>query len=279
MSALVVSGGGLKGLCSLGCLHYLYTKGKLKDVKVFAGSSIGSVICGLLACGVAPSVIFSRVYISEIINVSNVIENIPRFLEKFGFIDISEILNIVRKILNEFCIDGENTTFKNVYDQYNHELLITSVNITKQTNTIFSKDNTPDMPIIRAMELSCNIPFVFTRQVYEGDEYVDGSISNHIPINIIDRSLKTICVLTRFAMPTGSPSEISIADYILKIILIPVRLNIASSINEIKKCDNIDLYDIKVDDAIQIVGNISASQKLELFKSGYEWAEFLSNPN
>jgi predicted acylesterase/phospholipase RssA len=58
---LCISSGGMKGLYYLGVLDYYYEKKLLDNVKYYAGTSIGSLICLLLIIGYTPKEIFQNI--------------------------------------------------------------------------------------------------------------------------------------------------------------------------------------------------------------------------
>ena len=77
---LILSGGALKGLLTLGSLQYLYDNNKLKNVTKYIGTSVGSMICFLISIGYTPielivsictSQIFDKVRHIDIISLSN----------------------------------------------------------------------------------------------------------------------------------------------------------------------------------------------------------------
>src|SRR3990170_8230654 len=53
-NTLVLSGGSIKGCCLLGALQYFYDKGQLSNITKYVGTSIGAIICYLLAIGYTP---------------------------------------------------------------------------------------------------------------------------------------------------------------------------------------------------------------------------------
>src|SRR5579862_6285185 len=92
--AIVLSGGGSKGLFTLGALQYYYEKKLIDEVEIYAGTSIGSVICLLLVCEYTPMELFTKIFsveyffdildfntISDIIQFMGVM-SIDRFTDK-----------------------------------------------------------------------------------------------------------------------------------------------------------------------------------------------------
>ena len=64
---IILSGGALKGLLTLGSLQYVYDNNNLNDVTQYIGTSVGSIICFLLSIGYTPvelivSICTSRIF-------------------------------------------------------------------------------------------------------------------------------------------------------------------------------------------------------------------------
>jgi predicted patatin/cPLA2 family phospholipase len=142
------------------------------------------------------------------------------------------------------------------------------------------------MPIIRAMELSCNIPFIFSRQIFEQCEYIDGSIGDHIPVSLVndDENEQIACIVTRFAQ-SSPPQErtcettlatiVDVLKYVSRVMLIPIRMNVRSSLEKIQNDRRITLFDLSelcASTASSTIDNPSSSTKLKMFRNGYEYA-------
>jgi patatin-like phospholipase/acyl hydrolase len=99
--AVVLSGGGIKGLLTLGALHYHYMKGDfdMKYVHTYVGTSIGSDINLLLVCGYTPLEIFIKIY--EIENFFDVTDcnNIWDMSTFMGLMDINNFMSKIEKMV------------------------------------------------------------------------------------------------------------------------------------------------------------------------------------
>ena len=97
-SHLVISGGGLYGVCMLGVLRYLYIENKLKNVKYVAGNSIGSFFA--LAFCLNIDIIDLENIIKEIICDKNITinnNNLGNIFIYNGILDLNLILNKLKK--------------------------------------------------------------------------------------------------------------------------------------------------------------------------------------
>src|SRR5690606_21665859 len=69
----------------------------------------------------------------------------------------------------------EKTGIKNcTFKQINKNLTIIATNLNFQKAVYFNKDNTPDLPIARAVRMSIAFPSIITPIEYDGDLYGDG---------------------------------------------------------------------------------------------------------
>ena len=73
----------------------------------------------------------------------------------------------------------------------------------------FNVDNCPDMKVSVAIEISCDLPYIFTKKKYNGNVYVDGGFINNYPINLADDYTSRVLGICVFG-------EVSVAanDYI-----------------------------------------------------------------
>lgn len=195
-SSIVISGGALKVLCSLGCIKYLEEHDMLASVRNFVGTSAGAMICFFLVLG----------YKSH---------EIELFLEKnlddpkIGLLDPSQVLNI----LNDYGIsDGSNfielmkrilygrtrmndITFIELAKLTGRNLVVCVSNLTDEKEEFFSVDSKPNMSVIQALRISCSIPLIFNPVVLDEKLYLDGALYNNFPMNYFKKDNKLHDVL------------------------------------------------------------------------------------
>lgn len=217
---LCISGGGVKGFAQIGVLEYCYNKKLLDKISTFSGTSIGSVICTLLCCGFSPSeiyVLFTKVkFFPEPTDI-----NIFTLFKEFGLINSDKYAEELRIILRKKY--DKVPTMSELYNLTEKELYIAAVNVSKGGETVYFHHSThPDLDIVDAVRMSCNLPFIFTRTEYEGDMYIDGGFTAHVPFSIIKSSLKTLAICTS-GMASNLKQFGGFIEYLFSIIMIPIR--------------------------------------------------------
>jgi predicted acylesterase/phospholipase RssA len=171
----------------------------LPKIKRFAGTSGGS-ICALL-CAIGYD-------INDIYNI--VSANQSKYLDRrYAIVDwwyylfsnnfgvyLGDVLKEdIRSFINtRFDKDfptfrkskGDNydPTFKDIYDKYGKELLVTGTNLSKMSTDYFCPKLTPDMPVYIAIRISSSIPGLFESVMYNGHRYVDGGLCENYPLNL-----------------------------------------------------------------------------------------------
>lgn len=187
--AIVLSGGGSKGILHLGALTYYYEQ-ELYDGSVcaiYAGVSIGAVINLLLVCGYTPMEIFTEFYtnISNLIDVKD-FNDIQNVIQNIGLLNI-DVFSIKIEDLVKAKLHSEHTpTFRELYNLTNKTLIISIANVTKMKCEYFSHITRPDVNVMDAIKFSCNLPIIFQRILYEECYLVDGGLMDNFPLKQID---------------------------------------------------------------------------------------------
>lgn len=182
---LVVSGGGPRGLAVMGALHYCYDIGGLRKVTDYWGTSMGSIITLLLSVGYTPFEIFHKMYALDSLAPSDSIAH-HNILETTSFCPVEILGNNIREMLRDKLGENTNPTFLELYTRFNNKINIIGSNATKMVGECFNVDTHPFMSVIDAVEISCDLPFIFNKKEYNGDVYVDGGLINNYPIDLAD---------------------------------------------------------------------------------------------
>jgi predicted patatin/cPLA2 family phospholipase len=271
-NAIIMSGGGTKGFCTLGALQYIQDNNIINNsnISYYIGTSVGSIISYFLAIGYTPIEIV--VYLCS----NNVFENIINNLS--GLFNLSGVYNY--SLITKHC---ENMTLakidyiptlKQLYDNFGKKLYVCSYNLTKHKREYISYINYPNMSCLDAIRMSSNIPFIFDEFIYNGDEYIDGGIIDNFPINLVDsiENIKPIGIYLddkeeKINLNYNDNQKIlKIINKIYNIIMIPCKE---------KKESLIDIDVIKIGIDIQFFNfSISHTKKLELFSYGYNSAKY-----
>jgi predicted acylesterase/phospholipase RssA len=260
---LVISGGGPKGLAILGALHFINENNGLNNIQEYWGTSVGSVICLLLLLGYSPFDAFHKFFIMEDITQPSL--DIQKILEASGLFPIEVFGDKIRHLLQEKMGKGINPTFLDLYHEFGKKIYIIGANTTTQSGECFSVDTTPNMLVIDAIEISCDLPLIFSKKIYNGNVYVDGGIFNMYPINMADNGYDNtlgICVWGNMGLGNNSIS------WIYNILYMPIKELHKERVSRLSdKCTNIELI-INNINIIEMAPN--QKKKIDMFSSGYQ---------
>ena len=259
---LVLSGGGVKGLCYISLMKILEEKNIIKDIKNYGGCSIGIFFCFLLSLG------YNYKEIENIL-LGNILEKIYK-IDIFNFFDTNSFCSpkILRELLEILLYNKLKTKKINLLDLYyatNKILNIVATNISTGEEIIFNKDNTPDYNVIDCIIASCSLPGLYPPLELDNNHYVDGFLVNNYPIDIFKNDLENtigICVTQGKYY-----KDLTINNYIYNLFTI-LTIN--------KTGENKILYNklkknIFIDNNIFVLElNISKEKKLEELNKSYE---------
>lgn len=187
---LCLAGGGIKGAAHIGAIKALEEERIKFDC--IAGTSSGSIVATLLACG----------YDSE-----EIYKLFRKYMKKIKYIDWDNILKIIYGIVfkRRLIIDGLNSgkvieniineacKQKQIYNinELNRDLLIPAIDANSGKVFIFNSCNMDtennqekyisNIPIGKAVRASCSYPVIFSPCEYEKTQLFDGGIKENIP--------------------------------------------------------------------------------------------------
>lgn len=179
--ALCLSGGGIKGICTLGALEYFSRFVELCSIKKYVGTSIGAIICLLLVCGYSPKEIFDKVMCG-----AELYKPLPRlaFFVNFGLNDTEPLEEKLVELISEKL--GTVPSLLELYNITGKEFVSVAANISKMRVEYISCISDPCMSCIEAVLLSCNAPGIFKKRVYNGMVYGDGGIFDNYPADFFN---------------------------------------------------------------------------------------------
>ena len=194
---IIFEGGGIRGICFAGSLQKLDEMHILPQIQNIAGTSAGAFIAMTLAIGYTPS------------EIQTVLEELDfKKFQDSGFNRGGPAVSFFKKVYNILCKfgwyqgdelhkwlcslvknkTGENDlTFKEVYQLFNKNLVMTGTNLSKASTEYFSYQTTPDMSICLAARISGSLPLVFKPIKYKKDLFIDGGFLNNYPIWVFDK--------------------------------------------------------------------------------------------
>jgi NTE family protein len=178
----VFSGGGVKAAAFLGAIREAE-----KHVKFvgWGGTSAGSIVAALLACGYTQEELTSQLYTapySEFFRIS--LARLFWFARYRGIINPEPLLGWLRQCISTKFPDHSRVEFRHLKQE--QQLKIVAANVSTQDIKIYSKGATPDMEIAQAVLASCSFPLLFPPVRHGVDELVDGGVLSNFPMWLFD---------------------------------------------------------------------------------------------
>lgn len=173
--AVVLSGGGMKGIATIGALLTLKEEGWLGGVNRFAGTSVGAALATMLAIDADLEDVFQNHVLDFVYESSYDIGSLDK---TFG-LDTGDGL---QKWIENLLGDARDITFKEILEKHGSTLLICASNLNTKEAVIFGPETHPGMRVAQALRMSCSIPLYFAATAYKGELYVDGALTDNFPI-------------------------------------------------------------------------------------------------
>ena len=263
---LVLSGGSGKGLIVLGALQYVFEQNFFKKIDTYIGTSSGAVLCFLLSIGYTPTEIIVYLCINRIFEkVINF--NIVNMINDNGAISFSGFQEVLEKMTVSKI--GILPTLKEVYDKYGKKLIFTTYNLSEQKVEYLSYENSPDLPCLIALRMSCNLPLIFERFKYNNNFYIDGGLVDNFPIDLAyNIGKKSLGIIVDNTLEKNVNDYKNIIEYIYVLLSIPSQKYLEEKIkNKTENCFIVEL-DCK-NNISNFDFNIDNIRKLDLFSDGY----------
>lgn len=266
---LVLCGGGMKGVITLGALQYAIDQYLIQSVTKYIGTSIGAVICYLLIIGYTPIEIIVQLCTAK--------------LESFKFFDVFSMtqgkgamsFNSIQEYLEKMTVEkiGKFVTLGELKTKFRKDLICTTYNITDHKVEYLGPDNCPDLPCITALKMTTNLPLVFEKFKYMGKYYIDGGIADNFPIKMAltdkDEAKKVLGIVT-FSSQNFDTSNILAYSYDL--LNIPINELTRKTIDEI--ANHCQILKIDTKNGLRAFDmNVSSTDKLNMFSRGYKKAK------
>lgn len=225
--AMIISGGGTKGIHSIGLFRYLFESNPyvdLNSIGLFAGTSVGSFFAVAFALGLKKDDLMKLIEVIDLDQLfCNPLVAAFRFLF-YGHLygndgrnniirNIIEMrLNSIREQLNDPLINANQITFSQLRqlidshpDTYKH-LLINAVDLSRNTEVFFTtlNDNYDNITIYDAMLSSSAYPFAFQPTILyynqDFDVYHTIDLPGSIKCHLVDGGVASNDVLNYILM-------------------------------------------------------------------------------
>jgi NTE family protein len=171
--ALVLSGGGARGMAHIGVIEEMLKRGY--TISSIAGTSIGSLIAGVYVAGKLDEFKEWVVQVSKF----DVFKLMDFAISKNGFIKGEKVFNTLKKYIGGIDIEDLDIPYVAV-----------AVDIKNHKEVIFRQG-----PLKDAIRASVSVPTVLKPVLHNRTELVDGGILNPLPINHVHRTEGDILVV------------------------------------------------------------------------------------
>lgn len=264
-TGLVISSGGVKGISCLGALTIFEMDGYLKDIKSYAGCSIGSIISLLLACGWKAFELYRRAVKIKLFNGMSDI-SIENFKTKHGLIS-NELL---RQELETLVIEKRGK-LPTLLDFYNEGIYLSFSICDRRTKT-GRKLDWQSNPLLLATEgalMSSNMPVIFPPMEFEGMRVVDGALSNPFPVDYLDNNKDKILGISVY----GDNADDGLFNTLSEYLMMPIE-EIQRRITR-QASDRVDILEMRVVDISVMDLQASFEAKDNMFFAGLENAKLM----
>jgi NTE family protein len=181
--ALVLSGGGAKGLAHIGVLNALTEMG-VPEPSLVVGTSMGAIVGGLYACGMSPGELTR--FVTEEFNITEYLDSFVFRIEGpvgkvfqtgqiLGNLAVRPGIDSGQRLLDFF----EDLTGRKTFEETKIPFRCNAVDLVKGAEIVFSRGS-----VARAMRASMSFP-VFFEPLIEGSMcLIDGGIADNMPVSI-----------------------------------------------------------------------------------------------
>lgn len=257
-------GGAIRGLAYVGTIRALEELGV--DFDIIGGSSVGSIFATLLACG----------YKSYELENLFMKVNFELFRDiHLGFgkgIGLSKG-GIFEDWLNELVLKkSEKIRGTLRFNELDKELVVVTTNLTKFGTQEFSKFETPDFEIAKAIKISSSMPGLMAPYDYKGAKLVDGDLQKASPMWRLSETLNNSeSRILEFRLEGDCSNESKSPISFINTIYSCVTDVATDFVTEIYgKNDRYDCIRINTGDIFFADFNLDKESRRKLINSGYE---------
>ena len=239
--ALVLGGGAARGFAHVGVIRVLEQE-KI-PIQLIVGTSVGSLIGGLYAADP---------------NSLN-LEWLAFSIEKEDLFDYSVVYSKMGPVLGDRLEKFVQTKAKvKNLEQMKIPFYPVATDLNTGQTWVFEKGS-----VGRAVRASSSIPGIFQPVEINGRTYVDGGVTDNLPVDIARAKGADIIIAVNIQKKIDNPQINSLIDVILQ------SINIMGRELVIYKCRQ---YDVLIEPAVGDVGLTDFSQKKRLMEAGMQAA-------
>ena len=181
---IVINGGGPTGLLCYGALKQLFEKDfiNIDNIKSIYGTSAGAIIAAIILMKydwqTLDDYFFKRPW-EKVFKLAP--DNLFELYYSKGIFQFSMVREILQPLLTAKDLD-ENITLKEYFEYSNIDFHCFTLEMNTFQKVDLNHITYPDMPLIKALEMSSAVPILFKPIIEEGKCYVDGGLIDNYPL-------------------------------------------------------------------------------------------------
>lgn len=264
---LVLSSGGFRGIFQLGALAYLNIYEYLNGIKKYAGCSVGSVICVLLAVGYTPIELFLAAINIKIFHGMQDIK-VDEFKEHFGILSNQNLREELEKL-----ILAKRKTLPTLLDLHNEGIYIAFSVCDRRTKRGYKLDylSHPSLLASEATLMSSNVPGIFPPIDFDGMKIADGALTNPFPIEYLDNGKDRILAICVYGKQENDESKL--LSFVTNTLMIGVE-EIQRLICK-RASDKVNILEMFVKDFSLLDSSVAWKPKLKMFFKGVKYGKLM----
>jgi NTE family protein len=189
---LALKGGGVKGIAYVGALRQLDHVGLLSGIERVAGTSVGSLLAGMICAGYSVDQIENLLKNHFDLKKFKIGWSPLRIFKFYGLYSGKYILDFIHSYLTKSPKNlPANVTFRQMKEAGCKELYVFACDLNLHTIQEFSFFKTPEVVVAEAIRASMSIPMFFRAWQFRNSNpndhiFVDGGIAFNYPLGFFD---------------------------------------------------------------------------------------------
>jgi predicted acylesterase/phospholipase RssA len=268
IECLVLSGGGHLGFIELGALYHLEKEQfwDRKKIKSIYATSIGTVIAVLIAVNLDWDIIndymIKRPW-DKIFEIKST--HIFQLFDTNGIYDENISLQFIKPILDALDLP-QDISLKDFFEITKIEINFFSFNFTLCETVKINYINFPDLPLYKAIYMSCCVPIFFKPFIWNEEVYIDGGMESNYPIKYALENYKEENIfsfkINYSKLNYSVAKDTNFFAYLSSIVMYNITKN--NQLNE--RFKNEIIYECSIDEDIKyVIEFLSSFEKRQLF--------------
>ena len=222
-TTIVFCGGSCKCISFCGAIQYLNEHDMMQDINHVVGVSAGSLIGLFYILGYSPTDIITEInklnteYIfGQELNLWTIPSAVYNLISSLGISDGKQLKEHMRILLSKKKIPF-SVTFEELFERTGVKFTVSATNLHYKSLESFNYIDTPHVSVIKALQASMCLPFIFQPVNIGGDLYIDGGMQDNLPVSLTENGEKVLAIKLETDENFGS-SDYSFIPYISDIL-------------------------------------------------------------